>query len=61
MSTHYRKNFGELKRWGSPRVIWGQPKSFPFCISIGELEGEKDFFPVTFVKTYCKKNYFLLQ
>ena len=50
-----------LNGWGSPKVTEGQTKSFACCISIGESEGIKDFFPVRFVKTYCKKNYFLLQ
>ena len=53
--------FWELKRWGIPRVIWGQPKSFAFCISIGELDVERKIFPDIFVRVCCKKNYFLLQ
>ena len=40
-----QEEFWELKHWGSPRVIWGKPKSFSFCISIGELDVDKEFFP----------------
>ena len=39
----------------------GQPKSFTFCISIGELDREGDFFPVRLVRIHCKRNYFVLQ
>ena len=53
--------FWEWKRWGSPRVTLGQPKSFAFCISIGELDRGWDFFPVRLVITCCKRNYFVLQ
>ena len=50
-----------MKRWGSPGVIWGSPKDFSFCISIGEFDREKDFFLVRLVRTHCKRNYFILQ
>ena len=39
---------------GTQAVYW-------FCLNIWKLEVTRDFFPVRFVKTYCKKNYFLLQ
>ena len=39
---------------GTQAVYW-------FFLNIWKLEVTREFFPVTFVKTYCKKNYFLLQ
>ena len=39
---------------GSPIVLF-------FCINIENLDKNRKFFPVRLVKTYCKKNYFLLQ
>ena len=39
---------------GTQVVYW-------FCLNIWKLEVTGDFFPVRLVKTYCKKNYFLLQ
>ena len=37
MSTHYKTIFGD-ETLGKPRSHLGQPKSFAFCISIGELD-----------------------
>ena len=37
-----------MKRWGSPKVIWGHPKGFAFCINIGELDVERTSFPSNF-------------
>ena len=43
MSTHKEENC-DIKRLGEPKGHpGGQPKSFAFCINIGELEGMKDF------------------
>ena len=41
-----------LNGWGSPKVTWGggNPKVLLFCISIGELDVGKDFFPDRFVR-----------
>ena len=50
-----------LNGWGSPKVTWGgSPRVLLFYLNIEKLEGIEDFFPVRYVKTYCKKNYFLL-
>ena len=50
-----------LNDWGNPKGHpGGEPKGFPVCINIRELEGIKDFFPGRFVRIWCKKNYFLL-
>ena len=60
MSTQYKIILG-IETLGNPRAHLGQPKSFPFCISIGELDIGRDFFPVRLVRTHCKRNYFILQ
>ena len=41
-----------LNGWGSPKVAWGggNPKVLLFCISIGELDVGKDFFPDRLVR-----------
>ena len=46
-----------LNGWGSPKVTEGQPKSFACSIIIAELDRRRDFFPLRFVRTCCKKNY----
>ena len=61
MSTHYRTKFW-IETLGKPKShIGATQKFFLFCISIGELDVRKDFFPDRFVRICCKKNYFLLQ
>ena len=60
MSTQYKTILGN-EMLGKPRGHLGQPKSFAFCISIGELDIGKDFFLVRLVITSCKRNYFVLQ
>ena len=61
MSTHKGQNC-DIKQLGDPKGHpGGKPKGFVVCINIGELDRTKEFFPVRFVKTFCKKNYFLLQ
>ena len=60
MSTQYKTILGN-ETLGKPRGHLGQCKSFSFCISIGELDREGDFFPVRIVRTHCKMNYFVLQ
>ena len=61
MGTYYKTKNLELKSWGSPKVIEGQPKGFAFCINKVEFRCSRVLFPRSFVKVYCKKNYFLLQ
>ena len=37
--------FWEMKRWGSPRVIWGQPKSFAFLYKYRRVRCREGIFP----------------
>ena len=61
MSTHYGTK-SWIEALGKPKIHFGAAQKFClFCISIGELDVRKDFFPDRFVRTCCKKNYFLLQ
>ena len=55
-----------LNGWGSPKVSQGgrggrQPKGFVVLFKYRNVRGNRGIFLVRFVKTYCKKNYFLLQ
>ena len=55
------KNFW-IETLGKPKSHFGgNPIFFPFFISRGELDRDRDFFPDRFVRACCKKNYFLLQ
>ena len=38
----------------------GETQWFFVCINSGEIDVERGFFCATFLKCYCKKNYFLL-
>ena len=44
MSTHEWTNFGNGNIGEAQESLWGNPQVFPFCISIGELVVERDFF-----------------
>ena len=52
MSTHYKTILGDEKL-GNPRSYLGHPKSFSFCISIGELDREGAFSQWDLWKTCC--------
>ena len=53
----------KLKRFGEPKgqAGRGSPKVLLFLHKDRKVRGNGDFFLVRLVKTYCKKNYFLLQ
>ena len=56
-----KENMGD-EELGKPKShCVGSPTILFFCIDIENLDMKRDFLPVRLVKTYCKKNYFLLQ
>ena len=61
---HSQKDkFVKLNGWGKPKGhSGGQPKGFAFLYKYRRVRGNRgDFLPERFVRTCCKKNYFLLQ
>ena len=61
MSTHKKTNWETKWFWEAQESFVGSPTIWFFCINIEDLDKQRDFFPVRLWKTYCKKNYFLLQ
>ena len=57
-----KEKIGRLNDFWEPKShAWAAQQFGSFCINIEDLDKKKDFFPVRLVKTYCEKNYFLLQ
>ena len=56
-----KEEYETLEEADSHMFRGGNPSDLLILFKYLKVRSYWDFFPVRFVKTYCKKNYFLLQ